>query len=75
MICTLPILNQVQIPVTFTIDANGVLEVTASVKGEEGSSKTVVIQKDKGLLTGDEIKNKAKLLNKWEKRCRDNKLN
>ena len=60
---------------TFTIDANGVLEVTASVKGEEGTSKSVVIQKDKGLLTEEEIKAKAKLLTRWEKKCRDKKLN
>lgn len=60
---------------TFTIDANGVLEVTASVKGEEGSSKSVVIQKDKGLLTNEEIKTKAKLLANWERKCRVNKLN
>ena len=64
-----------QIPVTFTVDANGVLEVTASVKGEEGSTKCVVIQKDKGLLTQAEIDDRAKLLASWEKKCRENKLN
>ena len=67
--------GQVCIPVTFTLDANGVLEVQACVKGEEGSTKTLVIQKDKGLLTQDEIASKAKLLGKWERACRVNKLN
>ncbi len=59
----------------FSIDANGVLEVTASVKGEEGSSKSVVIQKDKGLLTAKEIKAKTQRIAKWEKKCRAKKLN
>lgn len=67
--------GQVYIPVTFTLDANGVLEVQACVKGEAGSTKTLVIQKDKGLLTQDEIASKAKLLSKWERSCRVNKLN
>ena len=67
--------GQVYIPVTFTIDANGVLEVQACVKGEAGSAKTLVIQKDKGLLTQDEIASKAKQLGKWERACRVNKLN
>lgn len=67
--------GQVYIPVTFTLDANGVLEVQACVKGEAGSAKTLVIQKDKGLLTQDEIASKAKQLGKWERACRVNKLN
>lgn len=67
--------GQVYIPVTFTLDANGVLEVQACVKGEAGTTKTLVIQKDKGLLTQDEITAKAKLLGKWERTCRVNKLN
>ena len=67
--------GQVYIPVTFTLDANGVLEVQASVKGEAGTAKTLVIQKDKGLLTPDEISNKAKQLERWERACRVNKLN
>ena len=67
--------GQVYIPVTFTLDANGVLEVQACVKGEAGTTKTLVIQKDKGLLTQDEIASKAKQLGKWERACRVNKLN
>lgn len=67
--------GQVQIPVTFSIDANGVLQVTASVSGEAGSAKKLVIKKDKGLLTEDEIRKRAKLLENWEKKCRDKKLN
>ncbi len=67
--------GQVQIPVTFSINANGVLEVTASVSGEMGSTKKLVIKKDKGLLTEDEIRVRAKLLESWERKCRDKKLN
>lgn len=66
--------GSVQIPVTFTVDANGVLEVRASVSGEEGTTKKVVIQKDKGLLSDAEIQQKAKLLAKWEQKCRSLKL-
>ena len=65
----------VQIPITFTVDTNGVLEVVACVSGEEGTAKRLIIQKDKGLLTEDEIGKKAKLLAKWEKKCRIEKLN
>ena len=61
--------GQVQIPVKFSLDANGVLEVTASVSGEEGSTKTLVIKKDKGLLTEDEIEKRAEKLARWEKKC------
>ena len=67
--------GKVQIPVKFTIDANGVLEVTASVSGEESTMQTMVIKKDKGLLTPDEVINRTKLLAGWEKRCRVKKLN
>ena len=67
--------GQVQIPVTFTINSNGVLEVSASVSGEAGSTKKLVIKKDKGLLTEDEIRRRAKLLENWERKCRDKKLN
>ena len=65
----------VQIPITFTVDANGVLEVVACVSGEEGTTRRLVIQKDKGLLTEEEIRRKAKLLAKWERKCRVEKLN
>ena len=65
----------VKIPVAFSIDANGVLEVKACVSGEAGSTKKLVIKKDKGLLTEEEIKRKAKELASWEKRCRMEKLN
>lgn len=67
--------GEVQIPISFTVDANGVLEVVACISGEEGTAKKLVIQKDKGLMTEDEIRKKAKLLAKWEKRCRAEKLN
>ena len=68
--------GQVRIKVTFTLDANGVLEVIASISGdEEGTSRKLVIQKDKGLLTQVEISAKAKLLAQWELQCREKKLN
>ena len=67
--------GQVRIPVTFSLDVNGVLEVVASVSGEEGTSKKLVIQKDKGLLSQPEIAAKAKLISKWEVKCRAKKLN
>ena len=67
--------GMVQIPITFTVDANGVLEVVACVSGEEGTAKRLVIQKDKGLMTEEEIRKKAKLLAKWERKCRVEKLN
>ena len=67
--------GEVQIPVSFTVDANGVLEVMACVSGEEGTTKRLVIQKDKGLLTEDDIRRKAKSLAKWERKCRAEKLN
>lgn len=67
--------GQVQIPVTFSIDANGVLEVTASVSGEAGSRKKLVIKKDKGLLTPDEIAKRSKQLRSWEQKCRLENLN
>ena len=67
--------GQVSIPVTFKIDVNGVLEVTACVQGDEGRSKSLVIQKDKGLLSEAEIKSKAKLVSQWEETNRAKKVN
>ena len=67
--------GEVQIPITFTVDANGVLEVVACVSGEQGTAKRLVIQKDKGLLTEDDIERKVKSLAKWERKCRVEKLN
>ena len=67
--------GQVSIPVSFSVDTNGVLEVTASISGEAGSSKKLVIQKDKGLLTQEEIRKRAQRLARWERVCRVEKLN
>lgn len=67
--------GKVSIPVTFTVDANGVLEVLACVSGEGGLSERLVIQKDKGLLSESEVQEKAKSLAAWERRCREHKLN
>lgn len=67
--------GQVRVSMTFTLDVNGVLEVQASVSGEEGTSRKLVIQKDKGLLSEAEIAIKAKQVNRWERKCRVKKLN
>ncbi len=68
--------GKVSIPVTFTVDANGVLEVVACVSGEGGtSSRKLVIHKDKGLLSEAELQQKSKFLAAWERRCRERKLN
>lgn len=67
--------GQVKIPVAFSLDVNGVLEVSASVSGEEGSTKKLVIKKEKGLLTEEEIRHRAKGLSNWEGTCRSKKLN
>ncbi len=65
--------GKVSIPVTFTVDANGVLEVVACVSGE--TTQRLVIQKDKGLLSEAEVEERRKSLLAWEHRCRDHKLN
>ena len=67
--------GQVEIPVAFSLDVNGVLEVSAYVKGEQGTKKTLVIKKDKGLLTEDEIKRRGKDLAQWERKCRIENIN
>ena len=68
--------GQVSIPVTFSIDANGVLEVTACVGGLASSTtQKLVIQKDKGLLTEEDIKTIASRVKNWEQKCRELKLN
>ncbi|XP_019861587.1 PREDICTED: heat shock 70 kDa protein-like, partial [Amphimedon queenslandica] len=67
--------GQVEIPVAFSLDVNGVLEVSAYVKGEQGTKKSLVIKKDKGLLTEEEIKKRGKELQDWERKCRTNKIN
>lgn len=67
--------GQVSIPVSFSVDANGVLEVTMSISGEAGSSKILVIQKDKGLLTQEEIRKRVQRLSRWERACQAEKLN
>ena len=67
--------GQVEIPVAFSLDVNGVLEVSAYVKGEQGTKKTLVIKKDKGLLTEDEIKRRGKDLAEWERKCHIENIN
>ena len=67
--------GRVEVPVAFSLDVNGVLEVSAYVKGEQGTKKSLVIKKDKGLLTEDEIKRRGRELQDWERKCRTNKIN
>ena len=68
--------GQVSIPVTFSIDANGVLEVTGCVSGLASSTtQKLVIQKDKGLLTKEDIETIADRVRIWEQKCRELKLN
>merc|ERR1712182_87782 len=44
-----------QIEVTFDIDANGVLNVTAEDKGASGKKANITITNDKGRLSKDDI--------------------
>merc|ERR1719324_1417386 len=44
-----------QIEVTFDIDANGVLNVTAKDKGASGKKANITITNDKGRLSKDDI--------------------
>ena len=68
--------GEVSIPVSFSIDANGVLEVTAFVSGLASSTaQRLIIEKDKGLLSKDDIKTIAGRVNNWELKCREFKLN
>jgi len=51
--------GQPQIEVTFNVDANGILTVTANEKGS-GKSEKIVITNDKGRLTEEEIERMVK---------------
>ena len=51
--------GQPQIEVTFSVDANGILTVTANEKGS-GKSEKIVITNDKGRLTEEEIERMVK---------------
>lgn len=44
-----------QIEVTYEIDANGILKVSATVKGENGASKEMTINRDSSHLSKEEI--------------------
>ena len=52
-----------QIEVTFDIDANGILNVTAKDKGS-GKDKKITIKNDKGRLSKEEVE---KMINEAEK--------
>eukprot|EP01087_Luapelamoeba_hula_P018828 TRINITY_DN6129_c0_g1_i1.p1 TRINITY_DN6129_c0_g1~~TRINITY_DN6129_c0_g1_i1.p1 ORF type:complete len:616 (+),score=111.28 TRINITY_DN6129_c0_g1_i1:54-1901(+) len=59
--------GKVQIEVTFVIDANGILEVNAELKGEDKMlSKKITIDQNKGLLSADQIKNMAEQAKAFE---------
>ena len=66
--------GQVEVDVMFSVDVNGVLEVTANVKGQEAVEK-IRIEKEKGLLSKEEVQERAREVQEWERRCREQKLN
>eukprot|EP00118_Oscarella_pearsei_P007213 m.34545 g.34545 ORF g.34545 m.34545 type:complete len:556 (+) comp31995_c0_seq3:64-1731(+) len=67
--------GKVSIDVTFSVDANGVLEVSASVSEEDGATAKLVIEKEKGLLREDELLQKAEEAREWEERSKRKRLN
>ncbi len=66
--------GQVEVDVMFSVDVNAVLEVTAQVKGQEKVEK-MRIEKEKGLLTKEEVQERARVVQEWERQCREQKLN
>ena len=66
--------GQVEVDVMFSVDVNAVLEVTAQVKGQEAVEK-MRIEKEKGLLNKEEVQERARRVQEWERRCREQKLN
>ncbi|KAI6653674.1 Heat shock 70 kDa protein-like [Oopsacas minuta] len=67
--------GKVKIGVSFTVTADGILEVTANVMVEGGESKRLVIQKNKGLLSDSDIELIGLKIEKWETKCKANKIN
>ena len=67
--------GKVRIGVNFNVTADGILEVTANVMVEGGESKSLVIEKNKGLLCESEIEDKRMKIEKWEMECKVNKIN
>ena len=67
--------GEVEVDVKFSINANGVLEVTGSVKGVDDVSGTIKIDKEKGLLTKEEIEERRKRVAEWESLCKEQRLN
>ena len=67
--------GQVEIDVIFFVDANGVLEVTALVKGCDETKERIKIEKEKGLLSKEEIELCRTKILAWETKCRELKLN
>ena len=61
-----------QIEVTFDLDANGILNVSAEEKGT-GKSKKITITNDKGRLSRDEIENMISDSEKYKKEDEENK--
>lgn len=66
--------GEVEVDVMFSVDVNAVLEVTAQVKGQEAVEK-MRIEKEKGLLNKEEVQERARRVQEWERRCREQKLN
>jgi hypothetical protein len=52
-----------------------VLEVTASVNTENGATASLVIEKEKGLLSAGEVMAKAEEARLWEERSKLHKIN
>ncbi|XP_065843113.1 heat shock cognate 71 kDa protein-like [Oscarella lobularis] len=67
--------GQVKISVMFSVDENGVLEVSASVSEENGATAKLVIEKEKGLMGEDELAQKAKEAREWENESKRKRLN
>ena len=67
--------GKVEVDVKFSLNANGVLEVTGSVKGIGEASASIKIEKEKGLLTKEEIEERKKKVAEWERICKEQKLN
>jgi len=62
-----------QIEVTFDVDANGILNVTAEEKGT-GKKNTITITNDKGRLSKEEIEKMVEEAKKFEKDDEEQKL-
>ncbi|XP_065184874.1 heat shock 70 kDa protein-like isoform X2 [Sycon ciliatum] len=67
--------GKVRIDVTFSVDENSILEVSAEAAGEDAAPATLVIEKEKGLLGQTELDEKISEARRWEETCRTKRLN